>query len=114
MADVDKWIEVAKQCKYLPENDLKVRCGSDECVDVNVKLEQIHFCIKAHIVLKRSLKINCPIFDHFLNFALLKLRRSEMLSAFTWLALQNAKIKYFTYLINVYAIFVRSQFYIDM
>ena len=24
MADVDKWIEVAKECKYLPENDLKV------------------------------------------------------------------------------------------
>ena len=24
MADVDKWIEIAKQCKYLPENDLKV------------------------------------------------------------------------------------------
>jgi len=22
--DVDKWIEIAKQCKYLPENDLKV------------------------------------------------------------------------------------------
>ncbi|XP_046555159.1 serine/threonine-protein phosphatase 6 catalytic subunit [Haliotis rubra] len=26
MADVDKWIEVAKQCKYLPENDLKKLC----------------------------------------------------------------------------------------
>lgn len=24
MADIDKWIEIAKQCKYLPENDLKV------------------------------------------------------------------------------------------
>ena len=24
MSDVDQWIEVAKQCKYLPENDLKV------------------------------------------------------------------------------------------
>ena len=23
--DVDKWIEIAKQCKYLPETDLKVR-----------------------------------------------------------------------------------------
>lgn len=23
-SDVDKWIEIAKQCKYLPENDLKV------------------------------------------------------------------------------------------
>lgn len=24
MSDVDKWIEIAKECKYLPENDLKV------------------------------------------------------------------------------------------
>ena len=24
MADVDQWIDIAKQCKYLPENDLKV------------------------------------------------------------------------------------------
>uniref|UniRef100_A0A2C9JUS8 Serine/threonine-protein phosphatase n=1 Tax=Biomphalaria glabrata TaxID=6526 RepID=A0A2C9JUS8_BIOGL len=26
MADIDHWIEVAKQCKYLPENDLKKLC----------------------------------------------------------------------------------------
>lgn len=25
MGEVDRWIEIAKQCKYLPENDLKVR-----------------------------------------------------------------------------------------
>ena len=24
MHDVDQWIEIAKDCKYLPENDLKV------------------------------------------------------------------------------------------
>ena len=24
MADLDRWIEIAKDCKYLPENDLKV------------------------------------------------------------------------------------------
>lgn len=24
MADLDRWIEIAKECKYLPENDLKV------------------------------------------------------------------------------------------
>ena len=24
MAEIDKWVEIAKQCKYLPENDLKV------------------------------------------------------------------------------------------
>ena len=31
--DVDKWIEVAKDCKYLPENDLKVGIKSEnyEC-----------------------------------------------------------------------------------
>lgn len=26
MGDVDKWIEIAKECKYLPESDLKVLC----------------------------------------------------------------------------------------
>lgn len=26
MADLDKWIEIAKECKYLPENDLKCLC----------------------------------------------------------------------------------------
>ena len=26
MAEIEKWIEVAKECKYLPENDLKVSC----------------------------------------------------------------------------------------
>lgn len=24
MSDIDKWLEIAKECKYLPENDLKV------------------------------------------------------------------------------------------
>lgn len=26
MADLDKWIEIASNCKYLPENDLKQLC----------------------------------------------------------------------------------------
>lgn len=25
MSDIDKWIEIAKECKYLPEYDLKVK-----------------------------------------------------------------------------------------
>ena len=24
MEELDKWVEIAKQCNYLPENDLKV------------------------------------------------------------------------------------------
>jgi len=24
VADVDKWIDIAKECKYLPENEMKV------------------------------------------------------------------------------------------
>ena len=24
MADIDKWVDIAKLCNYLPENDLKV------------------------------------------------------------------------------------------
>ena len=27
--DVDRWIGIAKECKYLPENDLKVRSFFD-------------------------------------------------------------------------------------
>ncbi|XP_076231966.1 protein phosphatase V [Calliopsis andreniformis] len=27
MSDVDKWIEIVKECKYLPENDLKKLCN---------------------------------------------------------------------------------------
>ena len=26
MADLDKWIEIVKECRYLPENDLKKLC----------------------------------------------------------------------------------------
>lgn len=26
MAELDKWIEIAKKCRYLPENDLKKLC----------------------------------------------------------------------------------------
>lgn len=26
MADLDKWIDIVKDCKYLPENDLKKLC----------------------------------------------------------------------------------------
>ncbi|XP_012254206.2 serine/threonine-protein phosphatase 6 catalytic subunit [Athalia rosae] len=26
MSDIDKWIDIAKECKYLPENDLKKLC----------------------------------------------------------------------------------------
>ena len=25
MSEIDRWIEIAKDCNYLPENDLKVR-----------------------------------------------------------------------------------------
>lgn len=33
MSDVDKWIDIAKDCKYLPENDLKVLSPSVLIVD---------------------------------------------------------------------------------
>ena len=26
MSEIDNWIEIAQQCKYLPENDLKKLC----------------------------------------------------------------------------------------
>ena len=39
MADVDKWIEIAKQCKYLPENDLKVNISV-----LNLKSNNVLIC----------------------------------------------------------------------
>lgn len=27
MTSLDKWVELAKQCKYLPEDDLRELCG---------------------------------------------------------------------------------------
>jgi hypothetical protein len=40
MADIDKWIDIARECKYLPENDLKVISSSyckyyRPCKDIN-------------------------------------------------------------------------------
>ena len=31
MSEIDRWIEIAKECNYLPENDLKVRYLSHSC-----------------------------------------------------------------------------------
>ena len=31
MADLDRWIEIAKECKYLPEHDLKVFYSNLKC-----------------------------------------------------------------------------------
>jgi len=30
MSEIDRWIEIAKECNYLPENDLKVRYTSED------------------------------------------------------------------------------------
>lgn len=30
--DLDRWIEIAKNCKYLPENELKVCVCDTHCV----------------------------------------------------------------------------------
>lgn len=40
MGDLDKWIEVAKQCKYLPENDLKQLC--DIVCDYLIEESNVH------------------------------------------------------------------------
>lgn len=40
MADVDKWIAIAKECKYLPESDLKVRsCFFSHYISEHERLE---------------------------------------------------------------------------
>ena len=32
ISDVDRWIETAKKCQYLPENDLKVSFMLNICI----------------------------------------------------------------------------------
>lgn len=36
MSEIDNWIEIAQQCKYLPENDLKKLCD----IVSNILLEE--------------------------------------------------------------------------
>ena len=45
--DLDKYAEIAKQCKYLPENDLKVRIvDGDVCVGfTNTCRQPIRCCV---------------------------------------------------------------------
>lgn len=40
MADLDKWIDIAKECKYLPENDLKQLC--DIVCDYLIEESNVH------------------------------------------------------------------------
>jgi hypothetical protein len=40
--DVDKWIEIAKECKYLPENDLKVRERENEAEGEEIRKRREH------------------------------------------------------------------------
>ena len=54
-SEVEEWIEIAKECKYLPENDLKVKAiptriymgaaGTDYCWENLVDLSGFVFCI---------------------------------------------------------------------
>ena len=44
MADLDKWIEISKECKYLPENDLKILC--DIVCDLLVRINSQIFIFK--------------------------------------------------------------------
>jgi hypothetical protein len=40
MVELDKWIEIAKECKYLPENDLKKLC--DIVCDYLIEESNVH------------------------------------------------------------------------
>lgn len=40
MSDLDKWIEIVKECKYLPENDLKQLC--DIVCDYLIEESNVH------------------------------------------------------------------------
>ena len=42
MADLDHWIDIAKQCKYLPENDLKVTHADLSTFSFPVAFYELH------------------------------------------------------------------------
>ena len=42
MADLDNWIDIARQCKYLPENDLKVTHADLSTFSFPVTFYELH------------------------------------------------------------------------
>lgn len=69
---LDKWIEIAKECKYLPENDLRKLC--DLVCDLLLEESNIQ-PISTPVVVKINIYFQ---FEHFLFnffFFLLGLRR---------------------------------------
>ena len=55
MTDVDQWIEIAKDCKYLPENDLKVI--------FNNEIENI-----TKLTVKHVFRIVAQVINHIIDF----------------------------------------------
>ena len=55
MTDVDQWIEIAKDCKYLPENDLKVK--------FNNEIENI-----TRLTVKHVFRIFAQFINHVIDF----------------------------------------------
>lgn len=65
MAELDKWIEISKECKYLPENDLKLLC--EIVCDLLVRIKKIFEKMSTKLNLGicfRSKKVTC-IQSHF-------------------------------------------------
>ena len=48
--DLDKYAEIAKQCKYLPENDLKVNVTLYKCVFVETCDGLLMVCCNSVII----------------------------------------------------------------
>lgn len=61
MAELDKWIEIAKECKYLPENDLKLLC--EIVCDLLVRQENFQEIVnKTKLEIRlRSKRVTCTL-----------------------------------------------------
>lgn len=64
MGEIDKWIDIAKQCKYLPENDLKVCAIHGDFVSFFITFVLENFFRFTKIGIHLKMKCIPPIFKN--------------------------------------------------
>lgn len=62
VADVDKWIDIARECKYLPENEMKVRvetnCNGDKTILITPTMPDFIACSMEYVLISIYLLIS--------------------------------------------------------
>lgn len=81
MTDLDKWIDIVKECKYLPENDLKKLCeivsdllleeSNIQPVSTPVTVcGDIHGQVTSYLISHNYLSAFKPYVNHFCSFTI--------------------------------------------